>query len=129
MAPVDDDSTRDPRDPKTVNVVLEAVPLAAGAPQLGAPTLTQVHNLTALPLLAGSSGPKKPAPPEMILGALRSVYSGFADGEGPNINDVIDPVKQFLAAFGLEATKNRIQEIVDKPEFKLKRRRLGLRRT
>jgi hypothetical protein len=104
MAPADDDSTRDPRDRKTVNVVLEAVPLAVGAP----------------------SGPKSPAPKEAIRHALRCVHSAYPDGEGPNLDKVCGPVKQFLAASNLEASKAQIQAIAYEPEFKKKRRPWGI---
>jgi hypothetical protein len=37
-------------------------------------------------------------------------------------------VKDFLAAFGLEATKIQIQDIADEDEFKRKRREVGQHR-
>ena len=100
--PVDESN----RDPSSVHVALEAVPLRAG-----------------------SDDPKADAPDEKIREVLRSCYSGFVNGKGPNLNQIVNPVKKILWVFGLDASKERIQGIADEPEFKVKRRPCRHRRT
>jgi hypothetical protein len=99
------------------------------------------HNIVAVPLVARSSTSTEPqqsptdgiirqrkqAKDDDIRVALRTIHS--ADGDAPNIVDIVDPVLSFLDIAGLTATKEQIQNVAKEPVFKLKRRRRGLRRT
>jgi hypothetical protein len=109
--------------------VLGADPASAGAPKFTTPDINQDHNLAAVPVVAGLARLLASATDAKIRETVRGVYSAFPDRTGPNINEIVDPVKQILAAFGLNAPKDHIQKIADEPEFKLKRRPSGPRRT
>jgi hypothetical protein len=99
------------------------------------------HNIVAVPLVAGSSKSTEPqraseaddvvrqrkhASKDDIRDALRTIHS--ADGDAPNIVDIVNPVKLLLDIAGLFATKEEIQEVAGEREFELKRCRPGSRR-
>lgn len=85
----------------------------------------------------GLGGPPKPivSPEQLIilkeasnktlLDAVRAVYDGFLDREGPNINKIVAPVQALLLAQGNKASKRSIQQVARSPEFKSKRREVG----
>ena len=75
--------------------------------------------------LAMNAGALREASKDKIRMALRAVY-GRADQ--PNINKVVQLVKEQLKTEGFQASKRMIQDIANEPEFKKLRRKPGEKR-
>ena len=74
--------------------------------------------------------PLKKATKQQIKDGIRVLYDEKKN-EGkktPNINETKNEVFNWLAERNLEATKNRIGEIAEEPEFKKRRGPVGVRR-
>jgi hypothetical protein len=75
--------------------------------------------------------PLRQAPEPTIKEAIRAVYD-VADQERtkpPNVIELAEPVQRLLAMQGLTASKKRIRDIADQPEFKKRRGPVGKRAT
>jgi hypothetical protein len=65
---------------------------------------------------------------DKIRHALRTVYSSYAKGEGPNLNQIVPLVQELLKKEDYRASKQRIQEIAAEPEFADTRGEVGKHR-
>jgi hypothetical protein len=128
---------------ETSSVENASAPATEDLPTALAGELSTIENAIALPtadfptaLLAEASSVEssaktklKRASEQRIRNALDVVYSPFADGEGPNLNDVVTLVKDDLKQTDHRASKKQIQNIARDTRFACKRREVGKRRS
>jgi hypothetical protein len=68
------------------------------------------------------------APEAEIRQAISDVYKSSPQGEGPNVNDVIEPVQVVLRKKGLKTSGRRIRGLAEDEQFVKYRRQPGTHR-
>ena len=114
--------------PKTVPNLLQRVGNATlGTPSEAPPSYRTKDRFD---FVSHDAEPLKKATKQQIRDGIRVLYDEKKN-EGkkiPNINETKNEVFNSLAERGLEAKKNRIEEIAEEPEFKTRRGPVGVRR-